>query len=242
MTYRQQNSKAPGEWRFGRRGTAMVEFVLVLPLLLTVLAATFFFGWAMMHKHQVSVADRYAAWRRVETGGWPSEDRINEVCFADRAKDVDLVSEAAVRQTARDLVDVAGQQGAPVELLAEELVVERYPGGKRARVSATFGHAMADLGKVRRRDHPPPRQRGRHLAPGRGLLLGDPAGPVLLRTGRRVAEGSGTGERDGLNGPRAVSGPVVGRCGACQAIGRGVRGEARRGSARQCGWPAACVP
>ena len=143
MTYRQQNSKAPGEWRFGRRGTAMVEFVLVLPLLLTVLAATFFFGWAMMHKHQVSVADRYAAWRRVETGSWPSEDRINEVCFADRAKDVDLVSEAAVGQTARDLVDVAGQQGGPVKLLAEELVVERYPGGKQARVSATFRHAMA---------------------------------------------------------------------------------------------------
>ena len=143
MTYRRQNSKAPGEWRFGRRGTAMVEFVLVLPLLLTVLAATFFFGWAMMHKHQVSVADRYAAWRRVETGSWPSEDRINEVCFADRAKDVDLVSEAAVGQTARDLVDVAGQQGGPVKLLAEELVVERYPGGKQARVSATFRHAMA---------------------------------------------------------------------------------------------------
>jgi len=143
MTYRQQNSKPPGEWRFGRRGTAMVEFVLVLPLLLTVLAATFFFGWAMMHKHQVSAADRYAVWRRVETGGWPSEDRINEVCFADRAKNVDLVSEAAVSQTARDLVDVAGQQGAPVEILAEELVIERYPGGKRARVSATFRHAMA---------------------------------------------------------------------------------------------------
>ena len=56
---------------------------------------------------------------------------------------MDLVSEAAVGQTARDLVDVAGQQGGPVKLLAEELVVERYPGGKQARVSATFRHAMA---------------------------------------------------------------------------------------------------
>lgn len=143
MNDRLQKAKAAGASRFHRRGTAMVEFVLVLPLLLTVLAVTFFFGWAMMHKHQVVVADRYCAWRRVETGRWPSEGRINEVCFADRAKDVDLVSGGAVARTARDMVDAAAEGGPPVELLAEELVVQRYPRGKRARVSATFRHAMA---------------------------------------------------------------------------------------------------
>ena len=39
MNDRLQKAKAAGASRFHRRGTAMVEFVLVLPLLLTVLAS-----------------------------------------------------------------------------------------------------------------------------------------------------------------------------------------------------------
>ena len=108
--------------RFRRRGTAVTEFVLVLPFLAIILALTFFFGWAMMHKQQVLVADRYSAWQRVETGAWPSEDRLNQVIFDSRALDVELSSELPVQETVEDLIAEAGQISRSTQVLAEDLM------------------------------------------------------------------------------------------------------------------------
>jgi hypothetical protein len=116
----------------------MVEFTLVAPLLAVILVLTFFFGWAMMHKHQVVVADRYAAWRRIETGSWPGTDTINQACLGDKAYDVHLGGSAASRQTPRDLVDEVAAASLRGDELAQTLLVDRFPPGRRAHVSARF--------------------------------------------------------------------------------------------------------
>ncbi|MDY7009478.1 MAG: TadE family protein [Planctomycetota bacterium] len=126
-----------------RRGTAISEFVLAIPLLAIVLGLTFFFGWVMMHKHQVLVANRYSAWQRVDTGAWPGEDRLNSVAFTNRASDVVLSSEAPVGETADELISRAGNMSPRTELLAEELITEQYPPGWRAHVSADFNPRQA---------------------------------------------------------------------------------------------------
>ncbi|MCD4699168.1 MAG: pilus assembly protein [Phycisphaerae bacterium] len=126
-----------------RRGTAIAEFVLAVPLLAIVLGLTFFFGWVMMHKHQVLVANRYSAWQRVDTGVWPGEDRLNSIAFNNRASDVVLSSEAPVGETADELISHAGNISPRAEVLAEELITEQYPTGLRAHVSADFNPRQA---------------------------------------------------------------------------------------------------
>lgn len=139
MTGTAQTGRGPRRRRaVGRRGSATMEFVLAIPLLALVLGLTMFFGWALMHKHQVIVADRYSSWQRVTTGQWPSEEKINELCFNDRASDVDLDGTGPVRQTVYEWVQAAGGKSGQAEALADELYVNRFPTGKRARVSATF--------------------------------------------------------------------------------------------------------
>ncbi|MCK4624088.1 MAG: pilus assembly protein [Phycisphaerae bacterium] len=126
-----------------RCGTAMVEFVIALPFLAIVLGLTFFFGWVMMHKHQVLIANRYSAWQRVDTGAWPGEGSLNELAFNNRASSVSLSSENPVADTVNDLVTEAGNMSPRTEVLAEELVTEQYPPGRRAHVSADFNPRKA---------------------------------------------------------------------------------------------------
>ena len=121
-----------------RRGTAIFEFVFALPLLAIVLGLTFFFGWVMMHKHQVLVANRYSAWQRVDTGVWPGEDRLNDLAFNNRASSVVLSSVTPVGETADKLISEAGNISPRAETLADELIDDHYPLGRRAHVSADF--------------------------------------------------------------------------------------------------------
>jgi len=121
----------------------MTEFVLVLPFLAIITALTFFFGWALMHKHQVVTASRYSAWRKVEAGTWPTEEELNEICFNNQATEVGLSPGGEGWETARDLADEAGAFSAYAEELAERLVLDRFPKGRRAHVSADFGRSQA---------------------------------------------------------------------------------------------------
>ena len=47
-------------------GVAMIEFALVLPLLVTLMALIFFFGKGMLGKQYVLMADRQLAWRQAK--------------------------------------------------------------------------------------------------------------------------------------------------------------------------------
>jgi hypothetical protein len=117
----------------------MVEFTLVVPFLAVILGLTFFFGWAYLHKHQVVVASRYATWQRVDHGAWPTEKKLNEVCFADKAVDVQIQAMGLDQRTAQDLVSEVGAESRRTQTFAEELLTDRLPGGHRGHVAAKFG-------------------------------------------------------------------------------------------------------
>ena len=117
----------------------MIEFVLIMPFLGVILGLTFFFGWALMHKQQTLTASRYAAWRRIETGAWPSEEDINVLEFGDKADSISLGgSQQDLRETAGDLVLEADARNIPAGQYADELLVNLFPAGRRAQVSAGF--------------------------------------------------------------------------------------------------------
>jgi len=116
----------------------MVEFVLVVPFLALLLGLTFFFGWVMTNKHEVILANRYSAWQRVLKGTWPDEEKLNQEFFRNEATSVSISGGGAVTQTVADLISEAGARGAQPEVLAEELFRRRFPGGRRAHVSANF--------------------------------------------------------------------------------------------------------
>ncbi|HET6429043.1 MAG TPA: TadE family protein [Phycisphaerae bacterium] len=124
--------------RLHARGTALIEFILVIPVLGAILALTFFFGWALLHKHQMVVADRYAAWRRIETGTWPTTVEINEGCLGNRGYNVSLNGSRAGMATPQDLADETADVHDNAGRLADELIVQRFPSGRRAHVTAEF--------------------------------------------------------------------------------------------------------
>ncbi len=134
-------SRRPG--RYQRPGTAMTEFVLTLPFLAVIAGLTFFFGWGLMRKHQVLVADRYSAWQRVETGNWPTEEKLNEIVFHNQAVSVHLSGSGGLQDTAQDLVAQAAGYGPRTEELANQLVLHRFDRGRRAQVSAEFDAKQA---------------------------------------------------------------------------------------------------
>jgi len=126
-------------WR-RRRGTALPEFALCIPLLALIVAATFFFGWAAKNRQRVTVADRYAAWRGVRASG-VSGGQLNETFFEDRADGVDVeveVGTARTVETIRDYVALAESFSADAGFLADELARQRWPRGWWVHVAADF--------------------------------------------------------------------------------------------------------
>lgn len=89
-----------------QHGTAMMETVLVLPLVFVILALLFFFGQSMTRLQRSSVTDRYEAWRQTqygpgpgaEFGKLPSEfgdaDLLNQAFFAGNASELDVEDRA----------------------------------------------------------------------------------------------------------------------------------------------------
>ncbi len=83
-------------------GTAMMETVLVLPLVLVVLALLFFFGQAMTRLQRSSVTDRYEAWRQTQYAPGPGAEYsrgpvefggaglLDQAFFAGNASDLDI--------------------------------------------------------------------------------------------------------------------------------------------------------
>lgn len=131
-------SPARAGWRRNRRGTAMIEFVMALPLLLFVLVGTWFFGWAMMNQQQVRVSDRYTAWREVRGGGRVRPDHLNERFFGERADPISIRRGQGPDWTIQDLIGAAGDRGGQVQAYTEELIWDRFPTSRSARVDARF--------------------------------------------------------------------------------------------------------
>ena len=132
-------------WRHRRRGTALVEFAMVIPLLALIISLTFFVGWARTNQQHVWAATRYATWRPVRTGESVRTDDLNTWFFADRAEDVSLTSGHGPDQTREELVaeaDAKSESGLAYPL-AEATVLNRWPRSYRARLGADFPTHLA---------------------------------------------------------------------------------------------------
>ncbi len=125
-----------------RGGTALVEFVMSIPLLAFVIAVTFFFGWSMRNQQRVRIADRYAAWRGVY-GQSSSPEDLNEMFFGGEGVRTTHTVDDGPGETLEEFVEAAESQSAQAGDLAEELVEERYvPGGRGDEVGSEFTASM----------------------------------------------------------------------------------------------------
>ncbi len=127
--------------RHRRRGAALIEFIFIVPLLATLIAFTWFFGYAMKNQQRVRVASRYQAWRSVRPGDrgprpWPT---LNEMFFYDNATSSGSGGSSGPTRSLDDLAEATTNYGDLTTELAEELLLERHVAhGSHASASASF--------------------------------------------------------------------------------------------------------
>ena len=147
-----------------RRGAALVELAMCIPLLAAILVGTMFLGWAMMDQQQVKTSARYVSWRHANSGTWTydyvdpnndSEDPVwaddadhpglNRMFFRDKAVSIGVSRSGGHDDEAESLVQAAGEQSAYAKEFSDKLLVNPYadhpafPGAQGASVSAEFG-------------------------------------------------------------------------------------------------------
>lgn len=133
-------------WRGSRRrrGAALIEFVLIVPLIATILGLTFFFGWSMKNQQKVKVSSRYHTWRRLHCGSYPKHPTqgrhltLNEMHFANEGSGVGTSGGHGPIQSLEELVAATSTYGKQAQDLAGTLVMEHCPRGRSGNVSAGF--------------------------------------------------------------------------------------------------------
>jgi len=125
-----------------QRGTAILEFVLCVPLLALLIAATFFFGWAMRNQQRMRTADRFAAWRAVETSE-PTAEQLNVLFFAGRGRDIRLFSDSGPLETLEAWAASADEHSDAGGRLVEELLdKELLPRGRSDTIRSRFATSV----------------------------------------------------------------------------------------------------
>jgi hypothetical protein len=120
-----------------------MEFVMCVPLMALIIGLTYFFGFAMRNQQRVRVASRYQAWRRVHPDGRPrySDSRwltLNEMFFGEAAEGVSAGGGSGPDDSLHELVEATDPYGPQTADLAEALVMDHFPRGAPASVSAHF--------------------------------------------------------------------------------------------------------
>lgn len=132
------------DFRLGRRrGNVMIEFVLVIPLLATILGFTFFFGWAMVNQQHVKIADRFQTWRKVRAGSRVGAAVLNDRIFQGHLDENTYAQEsgttsAETKKTLEYLVEAAEAQSPEAGALAQPMVMDRSPHGQWTTVRGRF--------------------------------------------------------------------------------------------------------
>ena len=145
-----------------RRGSAMIETVMCIPILGFVLVGTMFLGWAMMDQQQVKTSARYVAWRHANSGweydgidpntdandaAWyddPHHPGLNDLFFRNEAINVDVSRHRGDRQEMEELRDRAAGESDHAGQFAGYLLVSPmaghglFPGSQGATVRAEF--------------------------------------------------------------------------------------------------------
>jgi len=124
--------------RSRRRGAALVEMAMSIPLIGFILGMTFFFGRALTNQQHVKVANRYCSWRTAITGSNVGAERLNARFFAGRAGNVSLWRATGPSGTLESFVEEAGLSGQAAQLLAERLVGGGLPQGQSVHIAAEF--------------------------------------------------------------------------------------------------------
>ncbi len=124
-----------------RRGAAMVEFCLAIPILAGVIACTWFFGFAMLNQQKVRVAERYGAWAHVRKVPDPVD--LNTAFFRGRGFNIDVGADGGPDTNLTAFVDeVAGWTG-PGSDLANSLLANDAPRARTATVASEFSSDVA---------------------------------------------------------------------------------------------------
>jgi hypothetical protein len=122
----------------------MLEFILVLPLIALILGLTMFFGWALVNQQEVKASNRYAAWREVETRVNVSGADLNALFFQQKASSVGLTEGGGPTDVLQKLVSEVGQGSSTgAQDFAHTMVLDHYPHGQSADVSAQFPTSVA---------------------------------------------------------------------------------------------------
>jgi len=125
--------------RRGKGGSALIEMVLLIPLLGLLLGVTYFFGWSMGNILHVRESSRYATWKHVRTGQGASENELNEKFYERRAVDIGLTRGLGTNETMDDLITVAGSLGGDLaQTFANEVIWNHCQQGRSVQVKARF--------------------------------------------------------------------------------------------------------
>lgn len=121
-----------------RRGSSLLEFVMVIPLLGTILSLTYFFGGAMTNQQHVKICDRYLCWKHVrDNPDVPVPPGLNALVFDNEAGSISTPAGAGPTDTLNDLYDEVDDYSQRSRQLAED-AVEDWPHSRSQRVAATF--------------------------------------------------------------------------------------------------------
>ena len=120
-----------------RKGTMVLEMVLVLPLLGLIVVVIFFWGWAVVNQQSVRVSDRYASWTSAYGAGC-SNNAINQEFMSNSAANVSLVGSGGQGQTVQDFATEARQNYGSAAGAVVDDVITYAPGGSGDSVSAEF--------------------------------------------------------------------------------------------------------
>jgi len=148
-----------------RRGTALVEMAMCIPLLASIIALTAFLGWAMMNQQNVKAAARYTSWRNVY-GGWaqrnpddpntpddPNYPGLNELFFRQRASSVHAGGGSGEIDEFEQLITAAFDRSDYAGTFADQLILHPLPGhghfqhARSGHVSASFRSDMEILNR-----------------------------------------------------------------------------------------------
>ena len=121
------------------RGTAMLEFIMCIPLMVIVIAGIFFFGWVMRNQQRIQIADRYASWKSVHSSE-PSTQHINEKFFDDRGYDIymDLDSDTITKNVRDSFIDSVTNYDTGAGQYSNDLINRNLPGGSYSLLRSQF--------------------------------------------------------------------------------------------------------
>jgi hypothetical protein len=129
-----------------RRGTAMMEMVLALPLILLILALLLFFGKGIMRVQHSQVADRYEAWRLAEEAPGPTADgmQIGQT-FLKGAETITSDTNGFFPPDAGDnLILAGGRISTDTQSLTAQALTD-FPNGRQARFNTTYANTVPAL-------------------------------------------------------------------------------------------------